>query len=355
MNLQERAQRIQLGLASPQDYEGLSTDDIIAIKGDQSEMHYRFVGGTHAVEEIKAVGEESGQRFRHVASDESVDAVGDIISVGGWELNRFQKNPVLLWAHDQRSLPIGVVNKVWKGRAEGKKALMTESSFHGADLNPHAELVKGLVEAGALPGVSVGFIPKEFVFPKTEEERRSIGLGEFGVLHVKQELIELSVVPVPANGNALRKKMIERAEPVFANAQEMGFEADMVELVKHALNLTWESERDIRRRTIIVAEGAHAVVRDSNEVDVEVEVTKEVAPVEAAASTEEAPAALEQLITKLTDSVNTLSENLTKASTVATTTADSDQSADEISHEPAGPGEDFMLQAIKAASEQFSN
>jgi len=352
MKLAERAQRIQCGLASPQDFEGLSTDDILAIKGDQSEMHYRFVGGTHPVETIKAVDEGAQARFRHVASDESTDSMGDIIQVAGWELDRFQKNPVLLWAHDQRNLPIGTVDKVWKGRSAGTRALLTESAFHSEELNPHAELVRGLVEAGALPGVSVGFIPKEFVFPKSEEERKSMGLGELGVLHVKQELLELSVVPVPANGNALRKKMIDRADGVFTRALEAGYEAELVELVKHALNLSDVGEREIRRRTIIVPDGACAK---------RVEPVRIPAELEAAAKREQGSPSIQghhsepafmDAVAKLTASVDALTENLTKNGTVATAAAE-ETPVDETSHEPAGPGETFALMVAKGAAEQF--
>lgn len=374
MKLNERAQRIQCGLASDKDFEELSREDLVAIKGDRSEMHYRFLGGNHLIEATKAVGGDKAQKFRHVASDESVDSMGDIILVSGWELDRFKSNPQLLWAHDQRSLPIGNVVNVWKGKSEGRKALMTDSEFHPEDTNPHAEAVRKLVEAGALPGVSVGFIPKEFTFPQTEEERTKLGLGPWGVLHQKQDLLELSVVPVPANKNALRKKMVEAGEAVFAKAAEFGWDPEMVTHLQRALNFTTEEELMNRRRIFAMSEKAvaHESVdeggfvpdgyRDTiDDLAGAPEEQQKSQPAEDAPGEESAgearsiPATMRvaldaesrSAIEKLTSSVETLVANLTKAGAVAT---GADVESDEPSHEPAGPKEDnFMERVVRGA------
>jgi len=261
MNLQERAQRIHSGLAGPADFEGLSQDDIIAIKGDQSEMHFRFIPSIAVVE--RAAGEEEARpQFRHVASDESVDGMGDIILVAGWQLDRFQKNPQLLWAHDQRGLPIGQVDRVWKGRADGTKALLTESHLHPGDLNPQAVLIERMIEAGALRGVSVAFLPKAMHYPKDEEERKEIGLGEWGALIKEQELMELSVVPIPANANSLQRKSLdERAQRVFESARDQEVDPELIEHVRVALTMSDEEQQAIRRRYIVVPDVKEAVAR----------------------------------------------------------------------------------------------
>ena len=349
MKLTERAKLIQCGLAGPSDLEGLSKDDIIAIKSDQSELHYRFVGGQHAVGVIKAAGTNKKPSFRHVASDESVDAVGDIIRVAGWDTKRFEQNPILLWAHDQRALPLGLVERIWKSRSAGTPALMTESMFHGAELNPMAEMVGKLVDAGALPGVSVGFIPKEYVYPETEKARTELGLGEMGILHVKQELVELSVVPVPANGNALQKRSIELAEPIFS---EETWEKDMVDMCRRYFNLETPEQERLRTRTIFLMGDGDARAR---KVEAEPE-TKAPEPLPGHAlepSKEPTKVSLDErslvAIETLAERMESLCESLTKDSTVAVDEPD----GNDPPQEPAGPGEAFAAQVQKAISEKL--
>lgn len=349
MNLTERAKLIRYGLATPDTLEGLGRDDILAIKGDQSEFHYRFLA-TSGVDCIKAAGADAKKpRFRHVASDESVDAVGDIIRVAGWDTKRFEENPVLLWAHDQRALPLGLVERVWKSKAAGRRALMTESSFHDVDLNPMAEMVGRLVEAGALPGVSVGFIPKEYVFPDSEKERKELGLGDFGVLHVKQELVELSVVPVPANGNALQQRSIELAEPILTD-EEAGWEADMVETCRRYFNLETPEQQRLRERPVfLIGEGEARAARLEREP---IETPKPL-PGHAGEDNPEPQTTKVALddksltaIESLGESVDALVQSLTKsASTVATGEPDE---GDDPPQDPAGPGEEFVVDVQKA-------
>ena len=44
--------------------------------------------------------------LRFVASTNDVDRDGDIIDVDGWNLNEWNKNPVIMWAHDYSLPPI---------------------------------------------------------------------------------------------------------------------------------------------------------------------------------------------------------------------------------------------------------
>ena len=59
-----------------------------------------------------------------IASNEATDAEKDTIAADGWQLDRFLRNPVALWAHDYRQPPvarytsIGVVGGALRGVAE---------------------------------------------------------------------------------------------------------------------------------------------------------------------------------------------------------------------------------------------
>src|SRR6516162_8537724 len=50
-------------------------------------------------------------------STESIDRYGDTIKLGGWRTENYLRNPVVLWAHDDYTPPVGRAVNV---RVEGK-------------------------------------------------------------------------------------------------------------------------------------------------------------------------------------------------------------------------------------------
>ena len=131
---------------------------------------------------------------RSVSTDE-VDRHGDLVSVGGWRLQAYRRNPVFLWAHDYTQPAIGRALAVWK---EGH-SLQARIQFAPTDF---AQEVARLYQGGYQSGVSVGFRPIQY------EIRRDPRTGEsVGIVFLEQELLEISAAPVPANENALRKAL----------------------------------------------------------------------------------------------------------------------------------------------------
>jgi HK97 family phage major capsid protein/HK97 family phage prohead protease len=128
--------------------------------------------------------------WRFVLSTESVDRMGDIIEASGWRLAAFKKNPIALWAHDHRS-PIGV----WEDIAvqDGVLSATLKMAAHGT--SPFINTIRSLIEQRILRAVSVGFraIKAEPI------EGSKVG----GIRFTEQELLEASVVSVPANPEAL--------------------------------------------------------------------------------------------------------------------------------------------------------
>jgi HK97 family phage prohead protease len=134
--------------------------------------------------------EEAGERkLRFTISTQAVDRDNDTVDPKGWELEKFKQNPVVLWAHDYKTLPVGKATVV--EMRDGK--LISECEFAPADLNPFADTVYRMLKAGYLRATSVGFQPKAF---KINAERD-------GLDFTKQELMEYSIVPVPSNPEAL--------------------------------------------------------------------------------------------------------------------------------------------------------
>lgn len=137
----------------------------------------------------KTVAERDGLDF--VLSDETVDRYGDIIEAKGWDLRDFKKNPIALFGH-QSSFPIGTWSNV---RVEGTRLIGTLKLAAKGTSDRINELI-GLVEQGVLRAVSVGFRPLE---NEPIDSKQPYG----GQRYTKQQLLETSLVSVPANPAAL--------------------------------------------------------------------------------------------------------------------------------------------------------
>ena len=137
--------------------------------------------------EVTESEEERVLNFR--ISTETPDSYDDVIKADGWDLERFKKNPVVLWAHDHRQPPVGQALDIGVEGAD----LVASAKFADAETYAFADTVYRLLKGKFLRATSVGFFPQEWTY---DEDR-----GGFNF--IKQELFEFSVVPVPANPDAL--------------------------------------------------------------------------------------------------------------------------------------------------------
>lgn len=171
--------------------------------------------------EIRKASEGEGRRMTFVASDGTRDSAGTVLNMEGWDLNRFNSNGVIGYQHkvyggwDDTDNPDNIIGK---GRAyvetddQGVKRLMVDVEFEPEGMNELADKVYKKLEFGTLKAVSVGFRPIG---------KGSFGQGEEGVggsretYYFKgQELLEVSVVNIPANPNALRRGLEEAMKEV---------------------------------------------------------------------------------------------------------------------------------------------
>lgn len=121
-----------------------------------------------------------------IASTDVVDRMGESVSVDGWQLDDYKKNPVILWSHNNQEPAIGKATKIgYKTLSDGRKALVYTPVFHKK--TQLSQAVSDLIDDGTLNATSVGFMPLE----------------KDGNTFTKQELLELSIVNVPANQEAL--------------------------------------------------------------------------------------------------------------------------------------------------------
>ena len=130
-------------------------------------------------------------RIEGFANTTDRDRTGDIITAQAWAngLENYQKNSVLLYQHNT-SNPIGKVTNM----EVSERGLWVEAEISAVNDNLHT-----LMNDGALKGLSVGFSLEN---QKYDAEKDTTFITEL-------ELLEISVVSVPANQNSLFKVVNE--------------------------------------------------------------------------------------------------------------------------------------------------
>lgn len=128
-----------------------------------------------------------------IASSTALDGYGEIVAQD-WDLRRYEANPVVLYGHNSWGMPIGHASNV---RVEGDKLLAT-LNFVDARANPMAEQVWQGVLQGSLRAVSVGFRSKKGSMQNIDGKDVFVLAGN--------ELMEISVVPIPANPEAVAQE-----------------------------------------------------------------------------------------------------------------------------------------------------
>lgn len=138
--------------------------------------------------------DEKNRTAKFIISDDGVDRMDERVEQS-WDLKNYEANPIVLWGHDP-SQPENVMgNSLGIDTEKGDDNITRSSStvkFSAEGLNAKADMVFNMVKAGILRTVSVGFIPKTF---KEDEDGHDI-LAD-------NELLEFSIVPIPANPRAV--------------------------------------------------------------------------------------------------------------------------------------------------------
>ena len=154
-----------------------------------------------------------------VLSDATPDRFGDIVEVNGWDVAAFKRNPIALFAHDKQ-FPIGK----WENIRVNDQDLRGDLVLAPKGTSPRIDEIRRLIDADILRAVSVGFRPLESAPINIKDPWG-------GERFIRHELVECSLVAVPANPNAL------------AVAKSLNISPTTVRLVfgEHA-------DRDVRQR-----------------------------------------------------------------------------------------------------------
>jgi len=168
---------------------------------------------------------QTKDKFMFVASDETPDRYGDIVSVEGWQLDNYKSNPVILLNHNSLSLPIGKATDI----DVIDNQLVIDVEFDMAD--EQAAKIARKVQDGFINAVSVGFNAKRAI-DRSSLSPESKYYGERGMYFEAAELLEVSIVTIPANPSATSKYL----HPEFVEQV-----ADMV--AKHILEVLEDGDR----------------------------------------------------------------------------------------------------------------
>lgn len=133
------------------------------------------------------------------ASTNDLDRHGTIVEPGGIETKNFENNPVFMWGHDAYGSgggPPDLENVLGRVVGYRKDTDAFDVQVEWAE-HDRAVMARDLVRAGFLSAVSVGFIPDADAVTT-----RAIEGAEIPV-YQRTELVEVSLVPVPSNPNAI--------------------------------------------------------------------------------------------------------------------------------------------------------
>lgn len=145
--------------------------------GERVDIACQFLPDT-----VKDLGDDV---FEATITTSEVDRHNESIATEGIDTDNWEKNsPTVLYGHDYYSFPIGkgISLKRFKNKLTAKFQLATEEY-------PFAATAAALIKGGYLTAVSIGGIVKEW-----SEDYKTI---------LKMEMVEFSVVAIPANRGAL--------------------------------------------------------------------------------------------------------------------------------------------------------
>jgi HK97 family phage prohead protease len=146
-------------------------------------MH-RFVSGG-----VESLGE---REVGIICSTAELARDGHVIEQSGIKLANYRKNPVVMWDHDTTQPAVGVCTSI--GLQSGSLAARIEFAPEGA--SNLADEICGLVKAGIVRGVSIGFDPIDAV--PLDPNKGSRG----GLRITESELFEISFCNIPVDTGA---------------------------------------------------------------------------------------------------------------------------------------------------------
>jgi len=144
---------------------------------------------------------EETRQVRHVISTSTMDRSNRIVEVTGWKLANFRDNPIVFADHDYELEK--VIGKAIDAKIEGD-LLVSTTEFGTEGL---ANVAFRLVQAGLVRAWSVGWRGLKAHYIGEMEDCETCNAAKkrvkYGAHFVSQELLEYSLVTIPANPDAV--------------------------------------------------------------------------------------------------------------------------------------------------------
>lgn len=175
-------------------------------------MSEKLIKKFASIKNVKDELEELDDRtFKFVFSTSNKDRDQEVLKADNWKLDNFNNNPIVGYMHNVygnhwgSSNPDDIIGKAKAYVEDGK--LVGEITFEPKEVNELAEKVYQKVKFGSLSTVSVGFMP--FGKGYYGEGEESKGEKNETFYYEGQELLEISIVNIPANPEAVRQRALE--------------------------------------------------------------------------------------------------------------------------------------------------
>lgn len=150
----------------------------------------------------RAVTPPTMERATFIASTSTPDRYNDVVDQSTWVLDNYRMNPVIQVDHCYeveatvgRAASVGVV-----------AGALTVEVVWGTD--PKSQLVAQKVMEGSLNAVSVGFMPGRVTQRSLLPQNDPAYTDGYGYVYYDCELLEVSVVAIPANPEALAQRSL---------------------------------------------------------------------------------------------------------------------------------------------------
>jgi len=125
-----------------------------------------------------------------------VDRDKEVLLPNGMKFDNWIQRPSVMWAHDYRSFPLG--KGYWL--KPGRKTIKAKWEWTPLENAQEARL---LWENDFLGAASVGFLPIKSHIPTSDDIKKHPEWADAQRIYDEWELLEFSIVPVPANPEAL--------------------------------------------------------------------------------------------------------------------------------------------------------
>lgn len=158
---------------------------------------------------------EETRTVEFIINVDTKDRHKDVLDYDKWSLENYNANPIVGYQHnvygDNMCVPPNPDDVLGKGSArldsyKNKRVLVSPVTFEPASINPTAEKVFRKVLFGSLNAASVGILPTGKIRTEYTKNDKNEIVDQTNYWP-GQELLEWSIVNIPANQEAVRRSM----------------------------------------------------------------------------------------------------------------------------------------------------